>query len=77
VEDITPEFLGKSHGAKSGNLRNISQNGIIVLKFFCILARRAKRTVVTEDSKRKVLPLGKSLVDLKERLRWDDIYALL
>jgi polyphosphate kinase 2 (PPK2 family) len=62
--------FGKIGWNKSNFEKHITQNGTIVLKFFCIWVKKSRGTIYWDEEKKTQLEVLSR--DLKERERWDD-----
>ncbi len=72
VEDITPEFWESRMEEIRNFEKHITQNGIIVLKFFLHLSKEEQRQRLLRRLEEGKQNWKFSTGDLKERERWDD-----
>lgn len=72
VEDITPEFWENRMEQIRNFERHITQNGIIVLKFFLNMSKEEQRQRLLRRLEEEKHNWKFSTGDLKERERWDD-----
>lgn len=72
VEDITTEFWENRFESINNFEKHISQNGIIILKFFLHLSKEEQRERLLKRLENPEDNWKFSTGDLKERDRWDD-----
>ena len=72
VEDITPDFWDNRMEQIRNFEKHISQNGVIVMKFFLHLSKEEQRQRLLRRLEEGKHNWKFSIGDLKERERWDD-----
>ena len=72
VEDIGPEFWENRMEQIRNFEKHITQNGIIILKFFLHMSKEEQRERLLRRLEEEKHNWKFSTGDLKERLRWDD-----
>ena len=72
VDDITPEFWENRMEQIRNFEKHISQNGVIVMKFFLHLSKEEQRQRLLRRLEEGKHNWKFSIGDLKERERWDD-----
>ncbi len=72
VEDITPEFWENRMEQIRNFEKHITQNGVIVLKFFLNMSKEEQRQRLLRRLEEEKHNWKFSTGDLKERERWDD-----
>lgn len=72
VEDITPEFWENRMEQIRNFEKHITQNGIILLKFFLNMSKEEQRERLLRRLEEQKHNWKFSVGDLKERDRWDD-----